>query len=221
MGRDDRGPKKTAADPPQDDLLASLFRSGRLNAILAWPLVAILGLVLLESLVDFDRLWILFVTVTGLIVLVPPVAYRDARVMLPWEVLLLGLSPILVRGISGGEIGTFATYLSIAGLALVVTIELHMFTSVRMTHWFAVVFVVMTTLASAATWAIVRWISDQLLETDFLPTTSMSPAEANAQLMTEFLWVTVAGIAAGLLFDAYFKRRGRRLGSSLRWVIRR
>lgn len=221
MVRDDGGSKKSAADPSRDDLLAALFRSGRLNAILAWPLVAVLGLVLLESLVDFDRLWILFVTVTGLIVLVPPVAYRDARVMLPWEVLLLALSPILVRGISGGEFGTFATYLSIAGLALVVTVELHMFTSVRMTHWFAVVFVVMTTLASAAAWAIVRWLSNRMLQTEFLSNSNLTAADANAQLMTEFLWVTAAGLVAGLLFDAYFKRRGRRLGSSLRRVIRR
>lgn len=221
MVRDDGGSKKSTGDPPRDDLLAALFRSGRLNAILAWPLVAVLGLVLLESLVDFDRLWILFVTVTGLIVLVPPVAYRDARVMLPWEVLLLALSPILVRGISGGEFGTFATYLSIAGLALVVTVELHMFTSVRMTHWFAVVFVVMTTLASAAAWAIVRWLSNRMLQTEFLSNSNLTAADANAQLMTEFLWVTAAGLVAGLLFDAYFKRRGRRLGSSLRRVIRR
>jgi hypothetical protein len=49
----------------------------------------------------------------------------------------------------------------------------------------------------------------------------MTQSEANAVLMTEFLWVTAAGVVAGVLFDAYFKRRGRRLGRRLRLVITR
>jgi hypothetical protein len=204
-----------------ENLLVELFRSGRVNAIVSWFLVAILGLVLIESVLDFDRLWILFVAVTGLIVLVPPLAHREWRVMLPWEVLVLALAPILVRGLFGGELGTFASYISIAGLALVITVELHVFTPVRMTHWFAIVFVVATTLASAAAWAIARWIADQLLGTMFLSDPTTSQIEANAALMTEFLWVTLAGLVAGVLFDVYFKRRDRRLGRWIRGVIDR
>ena len=208
------------SDTPED-LLATLFRSGRVNAMLAWPLVAVLALTFVESVLDVDRLWVLFVAVTGAIVLVPPLAHRDWRVMLPWEVLVLALAPILVRGLFGGELGTFAYYLSVAGLALVVTVELHMFTTMRMTHWFAVVFVVMTTLASAGAWAVARWSADHLLGTEFLSAPPTTPDAANAVLMTEFLWVALAGLAAGVLFDAYFKRRGRRLGGRLRGVVRR
>jgi len=208
------------SDTPED-LLATLFRSGRVNAMLAWPLVAVLALTFVESVLDVDRLWVLFVAVTGAIVLVPPLAHRDWRVMLPWEVLVLALAPILVRGLFGGELGTFAYYLSVAGLALVVTVELHMFTTMRMTHWFAVVFVVMTTLASAGAWAVARWSADRLLGTEFLSAPPTTPDAANAVLMTEFLWVALAGLAAGVLFDAYFKRRGRRLGGRLRGVVRR
>jgi hypothetical protein len=212
-------PKERPEEP--EDLLATLFRSGRVNAIMAWPILGVLGLVLLESVLDFDRLWILFVTTTGLIAVVPPIAHRDWRVMLPWEVLLFALAPVLVRGLFGGELGTFAYYLSIAGLALIVTVELHMFTRMRMTHWFAVAFVVMATLASAAAWAVVRWNADRLLGTEFLSTPGVTGEEANAMLMIEFVWVTLAGIVAGVLFDAYFKRRGRLLGRRLRRVIRR
>ena len=228
MKRDDESIEDARSNPSEseplaepEDLLAKLFRSGRGNALISWPLVGVLGLVLIESALDFDRLWILFVAVTGLIVLIPPIAYRDWRVMLPWEVLTLALFPILVRGLFGGELGTFAYYLSVAGLALIVTVELHMFTRIRMTHWFAVVFVVMTTLASAAAWAVVRWNSDRLLGTEFLSDATMSSTEANAALMIEFLWVTLAGLVAGILFDAYFKRRGKRLGRRLRQVISR
>ncbi|WP_170964401.1 hypothetical protein [Natronomonas salsuginis] len=222
-GANPNSPGEARTEPPDgpEDLLATLFRSGRANAMFAWPLVSVLGLVLVESFLDFDRLWILFVTTIGLIVVIPPIAYRDWRVMLPWEVLMLALAPVLVRGLFGGELGTFAYYLSVAGLALIVTVELHMFTRMRMTHWFAVVFVVMTTLASAAAWAVVRWNADRLLGTEFLSTPSVTGEEANAMLMTEFVWVTLAGIVAGVLFDAYFKRRGRLLGHRLRWVIQR
>ncbi len=217
------GEPPTEENPPEepDDLLEQLFRSGRVNAIISWVLVGVLVLVFIESLLDFDRLWILFVAITGFIVLVPPIAYRDWRMMLPWEVLVLALLPILVRGLFGGELGTFAYYLSVAGLALIVTVELHTFTTVRMTHWFAIVFVTMTTMASVAAWAVVRWNSDRYLGTQFLSEPGMTQTEANAALMTEFIWVTLAGLVAGILFDAYFKRRGRKLGRRLRWVISR
>jgi hypothetical protein len=217
------GERSTESDDRErsEDPLAKLFRSGRVNAIISWSLVGVLGLVLLESLIDFDRLWILFVAVTGAIVLVPPVSYRDWRMMLPWEVLVFALFPILIRGLLGGELGTFGYYLSVAGLALIVTVELHTFTTVRMTHWFAVVFVTMTTMASVAAWAVVRWLSDQLLGTAFLSKPGMTSMEANAALTVEFVWVTLAGLVAGVLFDAYFKRRGRRFGHRLRRVLRR
>lgn len=220
MPPDTEAPETSGSDQPPDRL-AELLRNGRVNAILSWLLVGVLGVVFLESVLDSDRLWILFVAVTAVIVLVPPVAYRDWRMMLPWEVLVLALLPILVRGLFGGELGTFAYYLSVAGLALIITVELHTFTSVRMTHWFAVVFVTMTTMASVAAWAVVRWNADRLLGTEFLLTPGIDQTEANAVLMIEFVWVTLAGLVAGVLFDAYFKRRGKALRRRLRRSIRR
>ena len=204
-----------------EDVLARLFRSGRTNATIAWFLVALLGGVIVESIVDLDRLWIVFTVATAVIVLVPPVAHREWRMMLPWELLSLALLPIWVRALFGGELGTFGYYLSVAGLALLVTVELHMFTSVRLTHWFAVLLVVLTTLASVAAWSVVRWLLDQQLGTQFLIGPETTQEAANAALMGEFLWVTLAGLAAGVLFDAYFRGRGRQLRRRLRTVVRR
>ena len=212
--------QETATTSDGVDVLARLFRSGRNNALLSWALVGVLVVVFVESLLDLDRLWILFVAATGAIVLLPPVAYREWRVMLPWELLLLALLPILVRGIAGGELGTFAYYLSIAGLALIVVVELHMFTDLELTHWFAVAFVVMTTMATVAAWSIARWNMDLFLGTSFLLEPGMTQDQANAALMVEFTWVTLAGLVAGVLFDAYFKRRGRRLRRRLGRVMR-
>lgn len=196
-----------------DDVLERLFRDGLVNAVLSWILIGVLVSVFIESVLDFDRPWIVFIAVSGVIVLIPPVAYREWRVMLPWELLVLALLPILVRGLFAGQLGIFASYLAIAGLALIITVELHMFTSLQVTQGFAGGFVVLTTLASVAAWAIVRWNFDQFLGTSYLST--------NDALMAEFLWVTLTGVVAGGLFDGYFRRRDRQLKRVLWRVIRR
>ncbi|QSW97848.1 hypothetical protein [Haloterrigena alkaliphila] len=196
-----------------EDVFANLFRDGRTNAVLSWALVAVLVVVFVESVLDADRQWMVFVAAVGAIVLVPPVSAWEWRMMLPWELLVLALLPILTRGLLGGTVGTFATYLSIAAIALIVTVELHMFTWMRVTHWFAIALVVMLTLASVAVWTIVRWTFDRSLGTSYLST--------NEVLMVEFLWVTAAGVAAGVLFDVYFRRRDRQLRRAIGRVGRR
>ncbi|WP_247729346.1 hypothetical protein [Halovivax limisalsi] len=195
------------------DILERLFRSGRANAVVAWLLVGVLAVVLTESVLDWDVQWSVFVAFAGVVVLIPPVAYREWRVMLPWELLVIALFPILIRGLVGGTVGTFATYLAIAGLSLIVTVELHMFTALRVTHWFAVGFVVMTTLATVAAWTVFRWNADRYLGTAYLVD--------NETLMLEWLYVMAAGCVAGILFDGYFRRRDRRLWRAIRGTVRR
>lgn len=207
MSEDDRLPADAR------DALERLFRSGRTNAALGWGQVGVLVAVLAESALEGDLGWLVFAGLVGVIVVVPPVAHRDWRVMLPWELLVLSLSPILVRGLFGGQVGTFAAYLAVAGLALVVTVELHEFTALAVTQWFAVAFVVLTTLASVAVWTILRWQLDRTLGTSYLST--------NEALMAEWLSVTLAGLAAGVLFDAYFRRRDRQVRRAVRRVLGR
>lgn len=200
-------------EPGFEDTLQELFRDGRTNAILAWLQVVVLCVVFIESVLTVDYRWILFVGFTGFVAAIPPIAYRDWRVMLPWEVLVLALLPILVRGLVGGEIGTFATYLALAALALLVIVELHMFTNLSVTHWFAVTLVVLTTMAAVAAWTVFRWNADRLLGTTYLVD--------NETLMLEWLYVTLAGLVAGVLFDGYFRRRDRQLWRTLRRTVRR
>jgi hypothetical protein len=196
-----------------EDALTRLFRDGRANAISAWIMVGVLLIVFAESVLEVDYRWIAFVAVVGFVVLIPPTAYSDWRVMLPWELLVVALFPILVRGVFGGTVGTFASYFALAALALLIIVELHMFTSLSVTHWFAVVLVVLTTLAAVAAWTVFRWNADRYLGTSFLTD--------NEALMVEWLYVTLAGFAAGILFDGYFRRRDRQLRRVIRRVIRR
>ena len=196
-----------------EDRLTELVRDGRLNALAAWAMIAVLAGVLVGSALDYDLLSAVIVVGLGAVVLAPTAAARDWRAMLPAELVGLALLPVLVRAVFGGELGTFATYVAIAALALVIAVDLHMFTSLRLTHWFAVAFVVMATLATAAVWTVLRWNLDQRVGTAYLTT--------NDALMTEYMYVTLAGIAAGLLFDGYFRRRGRLLRRVIRRVVRR
>ena len=203
-----------AIDPEESEsALERTFKSGRTNALASWAVVGVLALASAESALDLDVLWTTFVAVAGAIVLVPPVAYREWRVMLPWELLALVVIPMLGSGLLGGDLGTFAYYLSVAGLALLVTVELDMFTELEVTHWFAVAFVTLTTMASAAAWTIVRWNADRLLGTSMLST--------NDALMSEFVWVTAAGFAGGVLFDVYFTRRDRELWATIEELVSR
>ncbi|MCF2207203.1 hypothetical protein KVP02_05960 [Halobacterium salinarum] len=203
MARGSRGDGPLDPDIPAavDDAFAFLFRNSTVNAVIAWLAVAVLGGVVLDSALDVDLRWLVFTGAVGVIVAVPPVVFRSWRTMLPWELLCVGLLPILVRGLFGGTVGTFAVYVSLAAVALVVVGELHTFTSLAVTHWFAAVLVVLVTLASGAVWAVFRWTADQHFGTAYLTT--------NHALMTEFVWVTLAGLAAGVLFALALRRRTR------------
>ena len=213
MGEDGSTPDGVAEAAEIRDAFDRLFRDGWTNAVIAWGLVAVLASVFVDSVVDGDLQWALFTAFVAVVVLLPPVAYREWRVMLPWELLVLALFPVLVRGLFGGTLGTFATYVALAGLALLVVVELHTFTTLRVTHWFAVVLVVLTTLAAVAAWTVFRWNADRFLGTSYLVD--------NETLMMEWLYVTLAGVVAGLLFDGYFRRRDQWLWRAIRRVIRR
>jgi hypothetical protein len=203
----------TASQEPPENTLEKLFRDGRTNAVLSWLLVSVLAVVFVESGLDLDYQWVLFVGFVGIVVLIPPLAFREWQVMLPWELLVLATLPILVRGLLGGTVGTFATYLALAALALLVIVELDMFTTLSVNHWFAVVLVVLTTMAAVAAWTVFRWNADRMLGTAYLVD--------NETLMMEWLYVTLSGVAAGLLFDGYFKRRDRHLWRAIRQRVGR
>ncbi|GGJ03660.1 hypothetical protein GCM10008995_11810 [Halobellus salinus] len=213
MGDGTPGPDGNGRTAVLRDAFDRLFRDGRTNAVIAWALVGVLVGVFGDSVLDTDYGWTLVTGFVGGVVLLPPVAHREWRVMLPWELLVLSLLPILVRGLFGGTLGTFATYLSLAALALLVVVELHTFTTLQVTHWFAVVLVVLTTLAAVAAWTVFRWNADTFLGTDYLVD--------NETLMMEWLYVTLAGVVAGLLFDGYFRRRDQWLWRAIRRMVRR
>ncbi|SEW32169.1 hypothetical protein [Natrinema salifodinae] len=179
--------------------LEDLIADGRSNAAVAWLLVAAIAVIGLGELATGGVLWTtLAATLVGL-ALLPPLFFRSPLAMLPWEVLLLAALPVLGLALGADRLtGHFASYLSVAAIALVLTVELHAFTAVRMTPSFAVVFVVVTTMAAAGLWALCRWSAAQLLGVPF-------DADHDA-VMWEFVYSAVAGFGAGIVFEIYFRR---------------
>jgi hypothetical protein len=188
--------------------VTELLRDRRINAALGWLIVALLVGVVAGSLLENRLLWALFAATVAGLALLPPVALRSTDAMLPWEILLLAALPVVGRVFATVPVtGNLANYLSVAAIALIIAVELQLFTSVRMTTRFAVVFVGVMTMGTAGVWAVVRWVADQTIGTTFILNPALSEHAIEEALMWEFVASTVAGVGAGLLFAVYVSRQ--------------
>jgi hypothetical protein len=168
------------------------------------------------NLLERSVVWAGFTAVVAVLALVPAVRYRDPLTMLPWEVLLVASLPVVGRTFVVGQrvggvalTGRVTTYLAVAAVALVIAVELDVFTPVRMNEAFALLFVVVATTAAAGVWAVAQWVSDLYLGTSLL-LDGRPEAVIERELMWDFVAATAAGVLAGLLFEYYFRRRSRR-----------
>lgn len=192
--------------------LGRIVEDARLNAALSWLLVGFALLVAAGSFAQGDLVWTGFAATVAVLAVLPAVAFRAPRVMIPWEVLALATLPLVWRpsavaaGIGSGQV---ATYLGVAAVALIVAVELNVFTTVEMTDGFAVFFVVVTTMAAAGVWALVRWVPDVLVGTQFLLVPGVPEAAIERRLMLDFVASTAAGVLAGVVFALYFRRLAR------------
>jgi hypothetical protein len=189
--------------------LGAVVEGRRFNAAVGWLMIGFLFVVVGESLPE-DLLWAGFASGVAALAVLPPLVYRNPFVMLPWEVLVLAALPTLGRSFATVALTSdLAMYLAVAAVALIIAVELHLFTPVSMTPGFAVLFVVIATMATAGIWAVTRWLSDLWLGTRFFHPVGVSEAVVEAGLMWEFVFSTVAGVVGGLVFQLYFRRRGR------------
>jgi hypothetical protein len=188
--------------------LGRLLRRQRSNAVLSWLLIALVGIAIATSVWRDLLWWAAFALAVALLATLPTILLRNWQAMLPWEVTALAALPVLGRSFATVPVtGQIATYLSVAAIALVVVVELHLFTPVRMTDSFAIGFVVVATLAMAGVWAVLRWSSDILLGTSLLLTDGVPETEIEHTLMIEFVASTVAGLVGGIVFAYYVRRQ--------------
>jgi len=192
--------------------LHRLFERRRINALLGWLFVGVLCLVGVGATIDGRPLWAGFSLALVGLALVPTVAFRRLDAMVPWEVLALASVPslgrLLVVGQTVGGVtltGRITTYVAVAAAALILAVELDVFTPVQLSDSFAVVFVAIATVATAGLWAEVRWLSDILLGTSVLLDGRPEHVIEEA-LMWDFVAATIAGVVAGICFEFYFRR---------------
>lgn len=176
-------------------VLQSLIDNERVNAALAWPIVFSIAAVAVVTAGRGSFLWAALATTIVVLAFVPTIVRWDALVMLPWELLALAAVPIWAR-----LFGTLpiAGFLTVATIALLVTVELDAYTPIEMSPRFAVAFVVLATMAVAGLWVIAQWLSDTLLATSFLTT--------KGELMWDLIYATAFGGLAAALFVVYFYR---------------
>lgn len=178
--------------------LDTLFRDTRVNAAVAWVLTLLTGLVGVEATLLDDPLWGVFAVLAAVLVILPAVRFWNPLVMPPWEVVLLVALPMFGRTVLTGLSNTLVTYIAVAGVALVVAVELHTFTPVSFTIGFAILLTVVATMATAGIWGLLRAASDWYLDFGTIP--------GNKDLNWEFVYSIVAGLGAGLVFEYYFRR---------------
>lgn len=182
--------------------LEGLLGDGRSNAVRTWIVVVAVAIVGSGALLTGRTLWTVFAATLVVLAVLPPISFRSWLVMLPWEVVVLAALPLFGLALGADRMtGHFTSYLSVAAVALVIAVELQAFTSVRMTSTFAVVFVAVTTMATAGLWALLRWGLSGILGVPF-------PVEHDV-IMWEFVYSAVAGLGAGAIFELYVRRLGR------------
>ncbi|WP_226483177.1 hypothetical protein [Natrinema amylolyticum] len=176
-------------------VLQSLIENERINAALAWLIVCSIIVAAIATVWQGSFLWAALTVAIVSLAFVPPIMRRDALVMPPWEVLAVAAIPIWVR-----LYGTLpiAGFLTVAAIALLVTVELDAFTPIEMSARFAVAFVMLATMAVAGLWVIAQWASDVAFATSFLTT--------KGELMWDLIYATAFGGLAAVLFVIYFYR---------------
>ncbi|MCU4752349.1 hypothetical protein OB919_10170 [Halobacteria archaeon AArc-curdl1] len=187
------------------DQLAGLFLTSAKNTAVSWLLVGVLAVNLLGG-VHFGRYEsILFSAVAIVIILAPAAVFRDPTIVPPWYFIGLICLPVLWETFAPQPLITaIVPNLVLATLGLLIAVELHRFTSLRLIPWFAVLLTVLFTLAMAGLLNLLRWSADILFETTFL-LDGRSQDAINGAVMIEFMYATIAGLLGGTIFYGYFR----------------
>ncbi|MDH3365224.1 MAG: hypothetical protein OEM29_04390 [Thermoplasmata archaeon] len=198
-----------------------------IEAQASWVSSLVLFFSTVYVVLQVDVLWIVFGIMALSLYVLPIASMLDPFKAIPWEITLLLSSPMLLH-ISGGshmmaeqfawwdDITSLAFAFSLSTIGFLLTVELDMFTSVRMNRPFSLFFVVMFTLSASGLWMLGEYVSDELFGT-----TNLS---SNDGVMRELFWILIGGILMGFVYAAYTRamseRRQRTLGFMGVWEVR-
>jgi hypothetical protein len=163
----------------------------------SWLVVALLVVAATASVVRGQPVWTGFVAGGLAVLLLPAAVSRDPLVMPVWELVALAALPIASQFLQLPDLLADVTvYAALLAVAVVVVVELHVFTPVEMTPRFAVAFLALTTLAAAGVWTILQFASDVYVGTRLVGT--------KTTLMWDLVLATAVGLGASPLAAGYF-----------------
>jgi hypothetical protein len=202
-------------------LISRQSRERIFEAEASWVAALLVFFATVYSLLNLDVLWVFFGISALTLYILPILTLRDPFRALPWEMTVLMAAPLLIH-ISGGShylndhfswwenFTSVAFAFSIATLGFLLTIELEMYTSVKMNRPFAVFFVVMFTLAVAGFWQVGEFIGDEIYGT--------SHQGDNTDVMLTLVWNLVGGVAMGFVYYLYLRAMSERRRSTLGFI---
>ncbi|GAA0241397.1 hypothetical protein ACFFQF_29805 [Haladaptatus pallidirubidus] len=178
--------------------LDAVIEDNRFNSLISWLIVAVLVLAAVASVISGEPIWAVFVTGGLMIILLPVGVHRDPSVMPPWEILVFAALPITSQFFNLPDIfADLTTYLAILAIGVLVVVELHVFSSVKMTPRFAVAFIIFVTMATAGVWAILQYASDVYFNTTLI--------QNKTTLMWDLVFATAISLVASPFFAIYFR----------------
>ncbi|WMW21726.1 hypothetical protein RE476_10100 [Methanolobus mangrovi] len=187
------------------DKLSRLLKNTPINAFAGWAMVLLLSLLGIGNLIYGRLIWFILIVFVISIIIAPAIIMRKLSVMPSWYFILLAIIPIVGSTTAWFFFATsIPFYLSMATIALLLGAEINWFTSVKMNYRFAILLVVIVTLAISGLWHLLQWLLDMNLGTVYI-LNGRTPDTINNAVMHEFIYAMIAGIVAGLIFGWYFR----------------
>jgi hypothetical protein len=190
--------------------IAQAVRSPRriLEAELSWVSSLALFFATVYLVIKLDVIWAAFGVSALCLLVLPIIATRDVFKALPWEMAVILVAPVFLHISSAwdpaegaprwwNDLAAIAFSLSFATVGFLLTVELQLYTDVRMNRPFAVFFVFMFTVAAAGFWKVSEYVGGLV--------TGDPIVGGNADVMTFFLWTLAGGLLMGVVYDLYIK----------------
>jgi hypothetical protein len=192
-----------------------------LESEVSWISAMALFFCTVYSLLKFDILWVFFGIAALSLYVLPIVTFKDPFKALPWEMTILLVAPLLLHLSAQShslnehlswwdDFASLAFALSIATLGFLLTVELQMYTPVRMNRPFAVFFVIIFTLAIAGFWQIGEFVGDRVYGTHY--------QGDNTDVMLTLFWNLVGGFVMGFFYDLYMRAMPEKRRTTLGFI---
>ena len=177
-------------------VVETLVHGERTNAILGWLTTAVVLLAAIESFLTGAYLWSGLAISIVVVLAVPAVTSGSPTAMVPWPLPAVAAAAVVLRAVEFYP--DITGYVAISSIALILVVELDVYTDVQLSRRFAIIFATMTTMALQAVWIIAQFYSDRWLGTVFL--------QSQTELQWDIVSITVVAIVLGSVFEWYFGR---------------